>query len=93
MNSHTIDDTEVKRLANLARVFVAPEEEAFFKKDIESILGFIDTIQEVTVPEGELRSEGFAPVGYVRNDELTTVPGSAGAAVLVEAAPRHADNA
>lgn len=93
MNSHTISEAEVKRLADLARVSITSEEEVFFKKDIESILGFIDTIQEVQVPEGELKSEGFAPVGYTRADELSTIPQSVEAFSLVEAAPNHADNA
>lgn len=93
MSSHTISEAEVERLADLARLSLTAEEKTFFRKDIESILGFIDTIQEVQVPEGELKSEGFAPVGYVRNDELTTVPGTAGETVLVEAAPAHTSNA
>lgn len=93
MNSHTITEAEVERLADLARLSLTAEEKTFFRKDIESILGFIDTIQEVQVPEGELKSEGFAPVGCVREDVLTTVARSVEASDLVAAAPNYADNA
>lgn len=93
MNPHTISETEVKRLADLARLALTQEEESSFKKDIESILGFIDTIQEVHVPEGQLKSEGFAPVGYVREDVFSPIPQSVNSEALVAAAPAHIDNA
>lgn len=93
MSSHTISVAEVERLADLARLSLTAEEKTFFQKDIESILGFIDTIQEVQVPEGELKSEGFAPVGSVREDVVTTVPRSVEVEALVQAAPNHTDNA
>jgi aspartyl-tRNA(Asn)/glutamyl-tRNA(Gln) amidotransferase subunit C len=93
MSSHTISAAEVKRLADLARLSITEEEVAFYQKDIEAILGFIDTIQEVSVSEGGLTSEGFAPVGYIRTDEVYTVPGGVSASVLIHAAPLHTDNA
>ena len=93
MSAHTISKEEVQKLADLARLAITPEETAFFQKDIEAILGFIDTIQNVSVPEGQLKSEGFAPVGQVRADDLFVVPGSVTSEALIEAAPTHANNA
>ncbi len=95
MSAHiTIQEAEVRRLANLARLSITDEEVLFFQKDIESILGFIDTIQEVSLPEqGESHSEGFAPVGHIRSDEIRSVPTGATAEELVRVAPAHTDNA
>lgn len=95
MSAHiTIQEAEVRRLANLARLSITDEEVSFFQKDIQSILGFIDTIQEVALPEqGESHSEGFAPVGSARADDVRSVPTSDTAEELIHAAPAHTDNA
>lgn len=93
MSAHTISKEEVQRLADLARLNITPEETAFFQHDIEAILGFIDTIQNVDVPKDELKSEGFAPVGHIRADDLFVVPGSVNNEVLIESSPNHSNNA
>ena len=42
-----ISPDEVKKLAALARIKLAPGEEAGLSKDMESILGFVEQIREV----------------------------------------------
>lgn len=93
MSSHSISEIDVNKLADLARLAITEEEVAFFQKDIESILGFIDTIQDVEVPAGELKSEGFPPLGYTREDSPQSIPESLSPEELVAAAPTHTDNA
>lgn len=92
MKTHTIAENETQNLALLARLMLTEQEHVAFKKDIESILGFIDTIQDVAAANTPLQQVGFAPVGGVRVDVITEVPESASAQAIVEQSPAHADN-
>lgn len=47
-----ISQTDVEKLAKLARISITDEEKAQFGKEIESILGYVSEIQEVA-KEGE----------------------------------------
>lgn len=94
MSSHkTIQKEDVERLANLARLSLTDQEVAFFQKDIESILSFVDTIQDVPDQTGQPKSEGFAPVGGMREDLERAVQNSDTPAELVSAAPDHTEQA
>lgn len=42
-----LSQTEVEKLAKLARIAITDEEKAQFGKEIESILGYVSEIQEV----------------------------------------------
>ncbi len=92
MKTHTIPDTETRNLAVLARLALTDHEHITFKKDIESILGFIDTIQDVSVTGTSLTQVGFAPVGGTRVDMITTVHESNSAVDIVSQSPMYADN-
>ena len=94
MSTHTtIQKEDVERLANLARLSLTDQEIAFFQKDIEAILGFVDVVQDVPNQEGSLKSEGFAPVGGMRDDVSRSVPNSSSPADLIQMAPDHTDQA
>lgn len=92
MKTHIIPENETYNLAVLARLALTDSEHVAFKKDIESILGFIDTIQDVTPANTPLQQVGFVPVGGVRIDEITTVPHAISASTIVEQSPAHAHN-
>jgi aspartyl/glutamyl-tRNA(Asn/Gln) amidotransferase C subunit len=92
MKTHTIPENETKNLAMLARLGLTDAEHVSFKKDIESILGFIDTIQDVSA-NTPLQQVGFAPIGGVRDDAIVPVEGSFSAQEIVSQSPSHADNA
>lgn len=47
-----ISNTDVEKLAKLARIAITEEEKAQFGKEIESILGYVSDIQKVA-KEGE----------------------------------------
>lgn len=47
-----LSQTEIEKLARLARIAITDEEKAQFGKEIESILGYVSEIQEIA-KEGE----------------------------------------
>lgn len=47
-NGINIDDKEIKKLADLARIKLSDEEKEEFKIDIESILGYVSEIREIS---------------------------------------------
>ena len=47
-----IDPAEVSRIARLARLKVEPDEAARLAKDLERIVGHIDSLRAVKLPEG-----------------------------------------
>lgn len=91
MSPHTISENETKSLANLARLSLTDKEHAEYKKDIENILGFIDTIKDVTTKDTELTQVGFAPVGVSREDSVMPID-SALPKKLVNQSPKNANN-
>jgi aspartyl-tRNA(Asn)/glutamyl-tRNA(Gln) amidotransferase subunit C len=81
-----IDTQTLDHLAHLARIAIKDEEKEQLRQDISNMVGFIDTIQKVSLPEqgkGEIvqknvsRDDVVAPLESVYN--------------LVEAASMHKD--
>jgi aspartyl-tRNA(Asn)/glutamyl-tRNA(Gln) amidotransferase subunit C len=81
-----IDTETLEHLAHLARIAIKDEEKEQLQQDINNMVGFIDTIQKVSLSEqgkGEVvqknvsREDTVAPLESVYN--------------LVEAAPMHKD--
>lgn len=57
---------EIKKLAHLARIEVTEEEVAEYAKDFESILGYVDQINNVNVSDVEGEQ---VQINMVRDDE------------------------
>lgn len=86
-----LTDKEVKHIATLARIKLSEQEEEHFKKDLSSILGYVETLNKVPTDNVEplyqvtgitnaTRSD--EPRGsFVMNDELKRT--------LIEQAPSH----
>ena len=76
---------DIKKLALLARIQVPDEELEAVAKDMDSILGYIDQIQKVSVD-----SERTIPIliNRVREDEVTTENGSYTETLLSQAPGR-----
>lgn len=70
-----ISTDDITALAALARIEVGSDELPGLASDIESILGYIDRITAVTVPEGviETYQDGYT-VNVMRADEQATNP-------------------
>ena len=78
---------DIEKLSNLARVTVPKEELDSMSTDISNILGFIDTIQNVSIESrGESKTD---KVNIFREDIVDPI---SPAHDLVEAAPLHQDH-
>lgn len=92
MNVHTIGDNETHKLASLARMSLTETEHVMFKKDIESILGFIDTIQDISSKDIPMQQTGFAPINGVRSDVALSVCDPVEAQQIIAQSPKSTDN-
>lgn len=81
-----IDQKTLDHLALLARLSVPEEEKGQLAKDITNIVGFLDTIQKVSIPDaGEKK---FTQKNVAREDIVVPLESAYN---LVEAAPLHKD--
>ncbi len=64
-----LTDKEVKHIAELARIKIDDKEEKSFKKDLSSILGYIEKLNEVDTTEVEPLYQTTGLVDSFRSDE------------------------
>ena len=81
-----IDSKTLDHLASLARLSVPEEEKAQLAKDINNIVGFLDTIQKVNI--SDIGEKKFIQKNVAREDIVSPVESVYD---LVEAAPLHHD--
>lgn len=87
-----IQEEDITKIADLARIRLTSDETTKFTKDIQSIVGFIDTVNNTEISDELLKQEGFAPTNKIREDkDLHTDYMSP--QDIVSAAPNHQDNA
>jgi aspartyl-tRNA(Asn)/glutamyl-tRNA(Gln) amidotransferase subunit C len=84
-----ISKDDVKKLANLARIKLTPEEEEKFAKDMESILGYVTQIQNVSDTVDARGSEKVK--NTLREDTMPHESGIHTEAILAEAPKRKGD--
>ncbi len=87
-----IQEEDIKKIANLARINLTDTETSKFTKDIQSIVGFIDTVNNTEVSDALLKQEGFAPTNKIRDDKESHVDYMSPQDIVL-AAPNHQDNA
>ena len=63
-------DIDVKYVAHLARLSLSPEEEQTIGKQLTSILGYIEKLNEVDVRGVEPTAHAFPLVNVTRADEV-----------------------
>ena len=86
-----IQESDIKNIANLARISLKEDEVIKFTKDLQSIIGFIDTVNKTEISDDLLKQEGFSPINKTREDEgiqddyMTPQD-------IVSSAPNHQDN-
>lgn len=87
-----IQESDIKNISNLARINLTEVETAQFTKDLQSIVGFIDMVNDTQVSDDLLKQEGFAPTNKTREDEEMEndymTPQE-----IIDKAPNHQDNA
>jgi aspartyl-tRNA(Asn)/glutamyl-tRNA(Gln) amidotransferase subunit C len=84
-----ISRDEIKKLANLARIKITPEEEETLSKDMGNILEYVNQIQNVSARDQQTEKQ---PVRNVMRDDST--PHESGIhteAILAEAPERDGD--
>lgn len=81
-----IDSDTLNHLALLARLSVPEEEKEQLAKDITNIVGFLDTIKKVSIPNA--REKKFTQKNVAREDIVLPLSSIYN---LVEAAPLHKD--
>jgi aspartyl-tRNA(Asn)/glutamyl-tRNA(Gln) amidotransferase subunit C len=81
-----IDSKTLDHLAHLARLTVPEGEKEALAHDINNIVGFIDTIQKVTLDTS--KSHEYAQKNITREDAVLPL---SSAHNLVDAAPLHKD--
>ncbi len=88
-----ISRDDVKKLANLARIKLSPEEEEKFAKDMEDILGYVNQIQKVSanVPDPQNTTEKEKVRNVLRADTNAHDAGIHTEAILNEAPARDGD--
>lgn len=95
----TITQADIQKLASLSRMKLTEEEQATFAKDIDSILGYVEQIKEVssganaggtgtTVSHADKKPSDIPHRNAMREDIADTNLNS-DASVLVDAAPAH----
>ena len=74
---------EILKLGNMARIAITDEEASALSTDIDSVLSYISTINEITAEEGITKKVG-AVYNVFREDEITVEPGSHTEALMAE---------
>lgn len=85
----TVDTATVKRVARLARLAVTDEQAEAFKGELNTILGFVEQLNEVNVDGVEPMTAVVAIEARMRDDMVTT--GNIAADVVANA-PARADD-
>lgn len=85
-----ITKEDVQKIANLARIKLSAEEEEKLQKDLSSILGYIDTLNEVDVSDVKPTAHAVDVFNVVREDG-EGMSDEETAANIVKSAPQHED--
>ena len=68
-----ISDKDIEKLGDLARIKLSPEEKKELSKDIESILGYVSEIQEISsdmsIDNNTLLPQSVTVCNVMREDE------------------------
>lgn len=67
----TIDRSLVEYLEKLGRIHLSEEERSASEKDLQSILSYIDTLNELDTDEVEPASHSFPVANVMRDDTVT----------------------
>lgn len=86
-----ISTDDVKKLAALSRLSLTDEEIKKLQGEITAILGYIDTIQKVTLPETPSGSAHLEIENIMRDDINPHEPGIHSGKLLAQAPKRDGD--
>lgn len=81
-----IDREQVKKVANLARLDITPEEEEQFTSQLNSILDYFDQLSELDTDNVEPTTRAIETSNITRSDQLEPFPDKQG---LLDCAPEQ----
>ncbi len=86
----TITQADIQKLASLSRMKLTDEEQATFAKDIDSVLGYVEQIKEVSsdVSHADKKPSDIPHRNALRED-VADADLNPDASALVDAAPAH----
>ena len=64
------NDFDVKYVANLARIYLTPEEEKKFGSQLQHILGYIEKLRELDVSNVQPTAHAMPMVNVARRDDV-----------------------
>lgn len=86
----TITQADIQKLASLSRMKLTEEEQATFAKDIDSILGYVEQIKEVSSDASHAdKKPSDIPHRNALREDVADADLNSDASVLVGAAPAH----
>lgn len=85
-----ISGEDVKKIANLARIKISAEEEGKLQKDLSSILGYVDTLNEVDTSNVRPTAHAVDIFNVVREDG-ERISDEETSANIVKSAPLYED--
>ena len=86
-----VSTDEVKKPAALSRIELTDDEVESMRGDIESILSYVDTIQQVKLPDGVAPSPHLELTNVMRDDVSPHEPGMYTEKILQQA-PKRKEN-
>ena len=86
-----IDDREIEKLANLARIKLSSSEKKGLGKDIESILEYVSGIQKVSSPVSDKKPDSSELINVMREDGQPHESGLYTEKILSEVPQREGD--
>lgn len=90
----SITEADIKKLASLSRMKLTAEEEAQFAKEIDSILGYVDQINEVSgasAATAGVKAPAEIPHRNMLREDVADADLNPDSSVLVKSAPASED--
>lgn len=81
---------DIEKLAELSRIAISPEEKESFRKDMDSILGYVDQVQKVSANLSEEKKAGL--VRNVMREDTNPHESGIHTETLISAAPKRQGN-
>jgi aspartyl-tRNA(Asn)/glutamyl-tRNA(Gln) amidotransferase subunit C len=81
---------DIEKLAELSRVAISPEEKEAFRKDMDSILGYVDQVQKVSANLSEEKKAGI--LRNVMREDSNPHESGIYTETLISAAPKREGN-
>lgn len=81
---------DIEKLAELSRIAISPEEKESFRKDMDSILGYVDQIQKVSANLSAEKKAGI--LRNVMREDKNPHESGIHTETLISAAPKREGN-